>query len=252
MIINSDINVLGSLPDWNLINIFLIENIGKLQAKGGLQSFTTLKTDKSVKRFEKAISATLITFQNKNVEDIFREAIISEKITKDTLLMLYWNASENNSLLNYLNERVFFPAFYSGRVTIKNDEVVACLNELKETEDDLKKWADSTIEVTASKFLTLLKKFGLMEGSQNKTINHPHLSDKAFLLFIYWLLALEPNNDILKSSRLNYAFSEKQILIERLLQKKYSKYLNVTFTGDKLRIETLIPYKEIYHVTAKF
>jgi hypothetical protein len=252
MIINSDINVLGSLPDWNLINVFLIESIGKLRAKGGLQSFTTLKTDKSVKRFEKAISATLITFQNKNIEDIFREAIISEKITKDTLLMLYWNASENNSLLNYLNEKVFFPAFYSGRVTIKNDEVVACLNELKETEVDLKKWADSTIEVTASKFLTLLKKFGLMEGSQNKTIIHPHLSDKAFLLYIYWLLALEPNNDIFKSSRLNYAFSEKQILIERLLQKKYSKHLNITYTGDKLRIETLIPYKEIYHVAAKF
>lgn len=252
MIINSDINVLGSLPDWNLINVFLIESIGKLRAKGGLQSFTTLKTDKSVKRFEKAISATLINFQNENVEDIFREAIISEKITKDTLLMLYWNASENNSLLNYLNEKVFYPAFYSGRVTIKNDEVVACLNELKETEVDLKKWADSTIEITASKYLTLLKKFGLMEGSQNKTINHPHLSDKSFLLYIYWLVALEPNNDILKSSRLNYAFSEKQILIERLLQKKYSKYLNVTYTGDKLRIETLIPYKEIYHVATKF
>jgi len=52
---------------------------------------------------------------------------------------LFWNASANNELFNYLNEKVFFPAFYSGRVVHKNDEVVACIKDLKLTEDDLKK-----------------------------------------------------------------------------------------------------------------
>ena len=64
MTINSDINILGSLPDWNLINVFLKENINSLRLNGGVHSYTALKTDKSVRRFENAISDTLIRFQN--------------------------------------------------------------------------------------------------------------------------------------------------------------------------------------------
>ena len=66
MQINSDINVLGSLPDWNLIKIFLSQDMNSISKNGGIHSFTAIKTDKSVKRFEKAIQATLI--QNKKPE----------------------------------------------------------------------------------------------------------------------------------------------------------------------------------------
>ena len=36
MLINSDINILGGLPDWNLINVFLNENINTIRADVGL------------------------------------------------------------------------------------------------------------------------------------------------------------------------------------------------------------------------
>jgi len=61
MNINSDINVLGSLPDWNLIYIFLSEDMATVKVNGGIHSYTAIKTDKSVKRFEKAIKSTLIS-----------------------------------------------------------------------------------------------------------------------------------------------------------------------------------------------
>ena len=35
MNINSDINVLGSLPDWNLIYIFFLEDMATVKVKGG-------------------------------------------------------------------------------------------------------------------------------------------------------------------------------------------------------------------------
>ena len=60
MQINSDINVLGSLPDWNLIKVFLSEDMNSIGKNGVIHSFTAIKTDKSVKRFENAIKATLI------------------------------------------------------------------------------------------------------------------------------------------------------------------------------------------------
>lgn len=250
MHINSDINVLGSLPDWNLIKVFLSEDMDSIKEKGGIHTYTAIKTDKSVKRFEKAIKATLISCKEPELETIIRQSIKRNGTSTDTLLLLFWNASANNELLFYLNEKVFFPAFYSGRVSIKNDEVVACIKDLKLTEKDLQKWSEITVKTTASKYLTLLKKFGLMVGSVNKGIVHPHLSDAMFVLFAYWISAISEKPNIVDSSWLSYSYSERQVFLDRLLQKKFSKYFNVVYTGDKLSIEPIIPYESIYeHIT---
>lgn len=247
MIINSDINVLGSLPDWNLINVFLKDNISSLRKVGGVHTYTAIKTDKSVKRFEKAISATLIKFYSAKVEVLVRDILENEGISNDSLLLIFWNASFNNELFNYLNTQTYFLAFYSGRISIKQDEVAACLKDLKEREIELKKWSDSTLQITASKYLTLLKKFHLMEGSLNKTILHPYLNDKMFVLFIYWIAAVEAKTNLLESEWLKYSFCEKSVFIERLKQKKFAKYFQLIYTGDKLKIETTMPYEKIYH-----
>jgi hypothetical protein len=245
MNINSDINVLGSLPDWNLIYIFLSEDMATMKVNGGIHSYTAIKTDKSVKRFEKAIKSTLISCKISKLELIIRQLIKINVSSAETRLLLFWNASANNELFNYLNEKVFFPAFYSGRVSIKNDEVVACIKDLKLTEDDLKKWSELTVSVTASKYLTLLKKFGLMEGSRNKNIVHPHLSDRLFVLFVYWISEISDKPNLVYSHWLPYCFSEKQAFLDRLFQKKFSKYYNVVYTGDNLTIEPILPYESI-------
>lgn len=247
MIINSDLNILGGLPDWNLINVFLKENIDSLRNGTGLQSYTTIKTDKSVKRFEKAISSTLIKFRNVEIEVLIRNMLDVEKITNDSLLFLFWNASYNNDLLKYLNTQIYFLAFYSGRISIKQDEVVACLKDLQETEIELKKWSDSTLRVTSSKYLTLLKKFHLMEGALNKTIVHPYLNDKMFILFVYWLKSVESKSNLLESEWLKYSFCERSVFMERLMQKKFAKYFQLDYTGDRLKIETILQYEKIYN-----
>ena len=214
----------------------------------GINSFTAIKTDKSVKRFEAAISSTLIKFCNPEIESLLRNILIGENVSHDALLLIFWNASYNNELLNYLNSQIYFVSFYSGRITVKQDEVVACLKDLKEREIDLKKWADSTLQTTASKYLTLLKKFRLMDGSLNKIIVHPYLNDKMFIHFVYWITAIETKSNLLDSEWLKYSFCERPVFIERLMQKKFSKYFHLLYTGDKLKIETLVPHSTIYHV----
>jgi len=246
MVINSDINILGGLPDWNLINVFLDENIKSIQSKGGFHSFTAIKTDKSVKRFEKAITGTLLHFGNVEIEKLFLNLIRNESLSSNTLLFLFWNASCNNDLFNYLNKTVFFPAYYSGRITIKKSEVEASINELKSSETELGNWTEETIKTVARKYLTLLKKFGLMDGSVNKSILYPYLDDKMFVTYIYWFLAVSKAGNLINSPWLQYSFTEKPLFIERLLQKRFSKFYNVVYTGDRLNIETIIPYEQIY------
>lgn len=251
MKINSNINILGSLPDWNLIKVFLSEDMYSIKNKGGIHTYTAIKTDKSVKRFERAIKDTFLSFENANVASLFHSVIRKNSISNDMLLLLFWNASTNNDLLHYLNKNVFFPAFYSGRVSIKNAEIVACIQELRQTEDTLKKWSEITIKTIASKYLTLLKKFGLMEGTVSKTIIHPHLNDGLFVLYIYWLVSISDKPNLISSQWLSYSFSEKQAFLDRLLQKKFSKYFNVVYTGDNLSIEPLIPYEKIYEYNSQ-
>lgn len=251
MQINSDINILGSLPDWNLIILFFEKDRETITKEGGFHAYTNIKTDKSIRLFEKAITNNFLKFQKDEVKQLLVPFLESGQVSNDMRLCLFWNASLNNDLLNYLNIKVFFPAFYSGRFSVKRDEVVACLDDLKLREELLKKWSESTIKMTASKYLTLLKKIGLMEGTANKNIVHPHLNDKMFILYIYWISAVSETKNILVSPWLRYNFSDKNIFIERILKKRYSKYFNIIYTGDKLQVEPLIPYNEIYESITK-
>jgi hypothetical protein len=59
-------------------------------------------------------------------------------------------------------------------------------------------------------------------------------------------VAISDKPNLVSSQWLAYSFSEKQTFLDRLLQKKFSKYFNVIYTGDNLNIETLIPYESIY------
>ncbi len=60
MNINSDINVLGSLPDWSLIKVFLSEDMFSIQEKGGIHQYTSIKTDNFGLQFEEALSTAMI------------------------------------------------------------------------------------------------------------------------------------------------------------------------------------------------
>jgi hypothetical protein len=213
---------------------------------GGIHLYTSIKTGKSVKRFEKAIKTAFLNSKNPKLSCLIRPAIEHNVTSAETKLLLLLNASANNELLFQLNEKVFFPAFYSGRISIKNDEVLAYIKDLKKSENQLQNWSELTLKTISSKYLTLMKKFGLMKGSVNKSIVHPYLSDESFILFVYWMVAVSDKPNLVENPWLQYFFSEKQIFLDRLLQKKFSKYFNVIYTGDNLSIEPIIPYENIY------
>lgn len=247
MNINSDINIIGGLPDFNLIIQYMDENNQGGRAMKDYQAFTTIKTSESVKRFRTSIRGSLLTYKNNNTRLLVETILRGEGITTDSLLLLFWNFSYNNDLLRYLNDMVFFPALYSGRLVISKDEVRACLDELKFKEPALGKWSESTLNKIAYKYLSVLDKFGILAEGKNKTIENIYLTDKMLVTFVYWILAVEPRPNLIDSKWLNYGFTEKPVLIERLLQKKLSRYISFTYTGDNLRIETLVPYENLYH-----
>lgn len=249
--IDSSINILGSLKDWGLVHVFNEQALNNKELLSNYAVFTTIKTSNSIGRFEHVIKNTLLSFKSENLRLLFQSVFHEKGLSQESMIMLFWNTAANNELFSYLNDKIYFPALYSGRIAIKRDEVIACLRELRVHENDLKEWSDATITITASKYLTLLKKYGLMEGSVNKTIKHIWLSDELFIVFMYWLMEISNKSNLLDSSWLQYSFIEKQAFLDRLLQKRFSKYYHVSYTGDKLHIEPILPYEYIYEHIAQ-
>ena len=222
MDINTDINILGGMPDYNLIRIYIAgEAKDKSTSEVQLQ-YTNIKTEKAFKRFRKAIDKSMNSFKNDKLKRMIQMLCNEQDLDETMLLMFFWNMSLNNELLAYLNEKVYFPVLFSGRTIITAEEVSA-------------------------KNLTLLKKFGLIDGEKKKKIIYKNLSEKQFVLFLYWLMQAEDTTNLGDSIWMKYSFMEKEYFIERCLQHKYTKYINVNFNGDILRVEPLLSYEEICH-----
>lgn len=249
--INSDINILVGLSDFRLAGFLLQKSLRTKPEETSDQVTSGIKTQKSFQRFEKAIQTTLIYFCNSSVETLIRSVLLSDRNAQEVSRVLFWNASFNNELLDYMNRNVYFPALYSGRAAIKSDESLACLQELKLTEPGLQKWSDATIRTTARKYLTLLKKFDFMEGGLKKTLSNPAINDRMLILYVYWLLAIETNTNMLESRWLLYSFMEKELFVQLVMQKKFMKFWNVTYSVDKLRLEPTLKYEELYDELAK-
>jgi len=243
MDINSDINVLGGLSDFSAILYF--SHIERPQSNLSKENRTlpTMRTNKTYKRYRKAILNSILNYRNQSIEAIIRRSLDTNGLSDNNLLLLFWNMSANNELFNYINTNVFFPAYYSGRASIRKDEVLACLVDLKQKEIAIGDWSTNTIDLTASKYLTLLKKFHLLEGVQRKSILHHFINDEAFLNFIYWVIEIEESKNILNSKWLQYSLMEEDVFIEKIMQKRFMKIFNIDFTGNILQIEVLIPYE---------
>ncbi|MDM1526679.1 DUF1819 family protein [Myroides odoratimimus] len=243
MIINSNINIIGGLPEFNLIKTFLIKT--ELQDKSHVE-YSDIRTLKSVNRFKKAISESF-TSSNKNLNQLVLPFIEKQSIEENSYL-LFLLFSFNNELFKYLNNQVFFPVYYSGRKIIKKEEVIACLVELQKTEDTLKSWSESTITTTASKYLTLLKKFELLSGVQKKEIVYKNLSSEEFLVFTYFLTIAEENTNKINSDWIKYSFYEQEFFIEKVLNKQFIQYFEIQYNGDSLKINPTINYDQLYEI----
>lgn len=247
MEINTDINILGGIPDYNLIRVYIAGEAKDMSSDEIQHKYTSIKTEKAFKRFHRAIDKCMNTFKSTDLKDMTQSLCSMQDLDETMLLLFFWNISLNNELFAYINESVYFPILFSGRTTVTSDEVLGCLKELKQNEASLQKWSDSTMSVTASKYLTVMKKLGLLDGSIKKKILYKNLTDKQFIVFTYWLMQAEESTNIGDSRWMKYSFMERQYFVERCLQHKYANFININFNGEILRAEPKLSYKEICH-----
>ncbi len=242
MIINSDINIIGSIPDYHLIYSaipLLSTNQIDLEKMLVENNEFNFRTEKSRKRFLSALNSAFIS-KNENVNDLTAALIVYLKNDETSrAILLFWIFSINNKLFFELNKDVFLKYYFQGRAELPKETVIAYIKDLISKNNELKgKWSEITVNTIASKYLTILKKLHLLEGNQKKRFCHVKISDELLAVFIHLIGLLESKkSNFLEDELIAFTFISKDIILERLKKIGKKDWIKMNYTGTSLNVE---------------
>ena len=195
------------------------------------------RTQNTFSRFSKSVDTGILQFASSKHKELFMSAIADDKYTNgEKMLILFWQMIFANKLFGKITENIFMPAVYNGRISLDKNEVLSYLRFLQKEEPQSLPWSENTLDTTASKYLSTLKKLGLAEGSLVKTILHPVISDNLFVYFVRWALAVD-SNKTLNNPYFFYSFYDNTGLINRLKKIDLIPYWNISQIGNDVTIE---------------
>tara|TARA_B100000242_G_scaffold294388_1_gene277047 strand:+ start:358 stop:1134 length:777 start_codon:yes stop_codon:yes gene_type:complete len=241
---NTDINIVGSIPDYHLIYKALPLLIAKddqlIQMLVKDNEFN-LRTEKSRERFLSVLNSAFIN-ENTSINE-FVGKIMSSSHTddKNKSLFLFWIFNINNELFRELNNRLFLKYFYLGRAEFPAKDVEAYLKDLINRTLELQgRWSESTIETIASKYLTILKKLNLLEGTQKKSFCFVRVSDELIVCLIHlYSLMNQQGANFLDHECSKWIFISKDSVLERLKKIGKKGWIKMNYTGSSLRVESV-------------
>lgn len=234
-IYDSGVNIMGSIPDYNVMLDFVSDTYGITEGSTGTFTF---RSEKSFKRFVAGIEACVLRFESDAHRAMFFKAISDQSFSvQERLIVLFWQLTYANRLFSYITKEVFMKAVYAGRITITAEEVLAFLRHIKETEPNELQWSEGTLKISASKYLTIMKKLGLADGAVKKTILHPVITSRLFVYFIRFVQTICPNDRSLHNPYMPFAFDEEQSIINRLKKVDNIPYWDISQVGSEITID---------------
>ena len=249
---NSDINIIGSIPDYHLIYRalpLLINDKKNLEKLLVVDNEFGFRTEKSRKRFLSVLNSA---FVNKNEKINYLAALIIDQLNNDVKsqsLVLFWVFSLNNQLFYELNRDLFLKYYFQGRAQLPKEDVIAYLKDLISRKEELKeKWSEETIATIASKYLTCLKKLHLLEGTQKKHFCLVHISNELLAVFVHFYNLIENDKGfILKNDFMSFSFISDESRLERFKKIGLKDWIKMNYTGQNLRLEGAFNNNTIIH-----
>jgi hypothetical protein len=201
-------------------------------------------------RFMRVLTSSILKFENDNHRQIIKSILNHPDARSHIYLLVIWQLAINNLLFRKLMNELYFKFYFDGKVSLYRADVMAYLMHLKQTDEAFAKtkWSKETMEHVASGFLSILKKSGIITGSQKKTIEVVTLNDPYFTFFLYLLYAVDKESTNLYNSKfLNFCFLPVDRLFERIKSIARKNQIMMSHTGDRLKIEPIIDYKDLAH-----
>lgn len=232
---DSGINIMGSIPDYNVMLEFISDTYGNTDESSGSFEF---RTEKSLQRFIAGIESCILNFNNESHKTLFFEALANKEYSaQERLIILFWQLTYSNKLFAKITEDVFMKAVYSGRITITADEILSYLRFIKENESNELQWSEGTLKISASKYLTIMKKLGMADGAIKKSILHPVISNSLFVYFIRFIQTVVPEDKTLHNPYMVFAFCDRENIIVRLKKLENITYWDISQIGTEISID---------------
>lgn len=230
---DTGVNIIGSIPDY----ADMIRYIVSLESDEKDINFS-FRTSESTRRFRFAIGAYIMKFKNDAHKSLFMKAMSNSELSlQEKFIIIFWQLTCSDLLFRRITEDVFMKAVYQGRSTIQGEEILAYLHYIKQTEPKDLDWSESTLKVVSGKYLTLLKKLGLAEGTIKKQIRHPLITDELFVWFIRWCQLVCPEDRTLHNPYIRFSFMDEETIIRRLKKIENIKYWNISQIGNDITID---------------
>ncbi len=229
---NSDTNILGGVPDYAAMIQYVVASLDPTK-----DSDFSFRTENAGKRFMAAINRCLLTFCSKEHQTIIHDALSSEELRMDQkLIVVFWQMTINNELFARITENYYMKAVYAGRLSLRPEEIMSYFYELRRDFPGELTWSEATLKLTASKYLTIMKKLGLAEGTQSKEIKYPNIGDELFLILVRLALCVFPDQPSEENPLFKFSFHDTASLINHMKSIKFTPYWTLEQLGNSIKI----------------
>jgi hypothetical protein len=195
---DTSINVIGGLQDLSAIYKAIEAYFSESDTVGDLvmeRNELALRTEESRIRVKNAIKAAFLQFKNEDHKALIQKLFSGNQAGADRELILFWQYTLSNRLFREICTQVFCKVYFSGRAGISKEDVVAYLKEFLSQNKQLNLgWSESTVRTLSTKYLNLMTKLNLLEGSRLKSFKHIRPSSEAIVLFLYFAWLQDPNS----------------------------------------------------------
>ena len=254
---NTDINIIASIPDFNLITD-VIGDYAQGKSKDYVydkivtQNIYGIRTGKSRERFLYGIKGVFLKFKTKDHKIVFYSLFKNPGFLQAKKMSLFYQFAINNDLFFDISSNVYLTLYKAGRLTADKAEFVSYLYTLRDKGSEIQNWADSTIEKVASKYLTLLKKIDFLKGRAKKEFCNITPDDFTIVYVIYLIKSLgSSGSDILNNPFMPFLMLSRNNLADRLKKISLVDYFTVSTLGYDLKIDLKYKYEEIVDVIAE-
>jgi len=255
---NTHLNIIAGIPDLSLINEVLKYSKGekKITVPDGtindLCNRYGIRTQKAMARFIRAINKTYNVYENSNHQQLFQKLIGNDNFSSVKSSVLFFQMAINNSLFYDMTINVYCKQYFAGKLHTQIDNYYTYIDSLRENHVDINNWSDSTIKIISSKYLTLLKKFGLLEGKAKKTFKSVMLDDLTLVCLIYLIKSLDDGTlNIFESRYFPLFLMSREIFLKQVKNIAKVDYFEITTLGYDLRIDLKYSFQEIIDVLTK-
>jgi hypothetical protein len=250
----SDINIVASIPDFNMVSevIYLLSQ-GKDKEYINEEIFEKniygIRTLRSRKRFLAAIYTNFMKFKTEEHEKVFYSLFSQQSLLGLKKIILFIQFAINNQLFYDLTSKVTIKLYREGRLAVPKEEYISYLYDLREKSEDLQNWSNATVDIIASKYLTLLKKLGFLKGRIKKEFCNIDIDNQTLIYIVYLLKSLDYKEpDLLKNPFIVLLPITKESLFLRIKKLSLIDYFKIYTLGDDLKIDLKYSYEDIVNV----